>query len=43
MFRSAPMDVFPFIVVYFIDEPGIIVISAVFHTSRNPKDAYEKD
>ena len=41
-FRCVPLNVFPFILVYFIDEHNIIVISAVFHTSRNPEETFEK-
>jgi toxin ParE1/3/4 len=43
IYRCAPVDVFPFIVVYFIPEPGRIVISAVFHSSRNPNETFNKD
>ncbi|MGD9492618.1 MAG: type II toxin-antitoxin system RelE/ParE family toxin [Bacteroidales bacterium] len=34
--RGAIMDGFPFIVLYFISDLEEIVITAVFHTSRNP-------
>ncbi len=35
-FHGALMDDFPFIVLYFIAETNDIVITAVFHTRRNP-------
>jgi hypothetical protein len=36
--RTAVLNTFPFLVHYTIDEvKNIIVISAVLHTSRNPK------
>lgn len=36
-FRGKPMEKFPYIVFYTIDESlKIIVIKAVFHTSQNP-------
>lgn len=36
--RTAVLNVFPFMIHYAIDETNItIVVSAVFHTSRNPK------
>jgi mRNA-degrading endonuclease RelE of RelBE toxin-antitoxin system len=37
-FRCFPINVFPFVVVYFIEEPNKIIITAIFHTSRNPED-----
>ena len=43
IFRCATVDVFPFIVVYFIDNNYTIVISAVFHTSRNSESAFDND
>lgn len=40
--RVAVLDIFPFLIHYFIDETEKrIVISAVLHTSRNPANAYE--
>jgi len=36
-FHVTPLEIFPFIVIYFIDNPNKIVITAVFHTSRNPE------
>jgi mRNA-degrading endonuclease RelE of RelBE toxin-antitoxin system len=35
-FHCAKLSVFPFIVIYFIENPNIVVVIAVFHTSRNP-------
>ena len=36
--RTAVFDVFPFMAHYNIDEPQkLVIISAVLHTSRNPK------
>jgi len=34
--RQAPLQKFPFVVIYEIEEKNIIIF-AVFHTSRNPK------
>ena len=34
-YRGATVSVFPFVVYYFIEEPNTIVISAIFHTSRD--------
>ena len=42
-FRGAIVSKFPFIVIYFIDNDNkIIVVTAVFHTSRNPDSLNEK-
>jgi len=35
-FHGALMDDFPFILLYFISETNDIVITAIFHTRRNP-------
>lgn len=36
--RTVLLDIFPYLIVYFIDESkSIVVIAAVWHTSRNPK------
>lgn len=41
-FRCIPVDVFPFVIMYtIIKENKVIIISAIFHTSRNP-DELEK-
>lgn len=39
--RTAVIKRFPFVIVYEIEATEIIVY-AVFHTSRNPKDKYRK-
>ena len=36
-FRGATVDVFPYIIMYFIQEPDKIVIANIFHTSRKPE------
>ena len=36
IFRCATVDVFPFVILYFIAPQNKIIISAIFHTSRNP-------
>ena len=37
--RIAPLQRFPFVVVYFFDElQGLVIIEAVWHTARNPKN-----
>jgi len=42
-FRSALTDKFPFLIVYFIDEKNhLIVVTAIFHTSRNPKSKFKR-
>jgi plasmid stabilization system protein ParE len=42
VYREIPLKIFPFIVVYFIDEiEKIIVVASVFHTSRNPEDKFD--
>ncbi|MES2138386.1 MAG: type II toxin-antitoxin system RelE/ParE family toxin [Bacteroidota bacterium] len=40
-FRHIPLKKFPFVLLYKI-YPGEIVIFAVFHTKRNPKNKYSK-
>ena len=40
-FRIVPVKVFPFVLVYFVVEPKEIIITAVFHTSRNPDEAMQ--
>ncbi len=40
-YREALTDTFPFLIVYFInDEENTVVIVALFHTSRNPKEKF---
>ena len=41
-FHGAMMKDFPFIVLYFVSHKGDIIITAVFHTSRNPDAMPEK-
>jgi len=42
-FHEVPIDKFPFLVVYFIDEENsLIVITAIFQTSRNPKSKFKR-
>lgn len=42
-FHEAVVDVFPFIVVYYVNERTKTVhISAIFHTSRNPRFKFRK-
>ena len=35
-FRQAPLDRFPFVIVYRTDGP-VVVVMRVFHTSQHPK------
>lgn len=42
-YRETRMEVFPYLIIYRIDMPkNIIVITSIFHTSRNPKKKYKK-
>ena len=42
-FHEALTDRFPFLIVYFIDEKNnLIVVTAIFHTSRNPKKKFKR-
>jgi plasmid stabilization system protein ParE len=42
-FHEALVDRFPFLIVYFVDEKNkIIVVTAIFHTSRNPKKKFKR-
>lgn len=42
-FREAPIDVFPYTIVYKITkQKRIVYISAIYHTSRNPHKKYRK-
>ncbi len=42
-YREALTDVFPFLIVYYIDETqNSVVVIAIFHTSRNPKNKFRK-
>ncbi len=40
-FREAKIKTFPYLVIYRIDEEEkVILISSIFHTSRNPETKY---
>ncbi len=42
-YREALTDTFPFLIVYCIDEKeSEIIVVALFHTSRNPKNKFQK-
>ncbi len=42
VYREIPLKIFPFVIVYFINEAEkIVVIISVFHTSRNPENKFE--
>lgn len=42
-FREAPVSGFPFKIIFYLSKKeGIIFISSVFHTSRNPRRKYRK-
>lgn len=42
-FHEALTDTFPFLIVYFIDEANrIVIVTAIFHTSRNPKHKFKR-
>jgi mRNA-degrading endonuclease RelE of RelBE toxin-antitoxin system len=43
VFREAKIDTFPYQIVYKIyDKKNIIFISAIYHSSRNPKKKYRR-
>src|SRR5882757_3940656 len=42
-FHEALTDKFPFLIVYFVDDKNeLIVVTAIFHTSRDPKSKFKK-
>jgi len=42
-FHEALIERFPFLIVYFIDEKNkLIIVTAIFHTSRNPRNKYKR-
>jgi len=42
-FHEALIDKFPFLIVYFVDEKNkLIVVTGIFHTSRNPKKKFKR-
>ena len=42
-FHVTPLEIFPFNIIYFIDNPDKIIITAVFHTSREPENSFESE
>lgn len=36
--RQAPLHRFPYVIIYRIEEPDIVVVLAAFHTGRNPSE-----
>lgn len=43
-FRETKIKTFPYLIIYRIDEErNILIVSSVFHTSRNPRLKYKKD
>ena len=42
-FREAIVKIFPYVIIYtFYKKERIVSVSAIFHTSRNPKRKYKK-
>jgi plasmid stabilization system protein ParE len=42
-FHEVLTDKFPFLIVYFVDEKNkLIIVTAIFHTSRNPKNKFKR-
>ncbi|MFI5124060.1 MAG: type II toxin-antitoxin system RelE/ParE family toxin [Chitinophagales bacterium] len=42
-YREALMDVFPYVIIYeILKKEGIVFISYVFHTKRNPRLKYKR-
>jgi plasmid stabilization system protein ParE len=42
-FHEALVERFPFLIVYFVDEENkVIIVTAIFHTSRNPKNKFKR-
>ncbi len=42
-FHEALIKRFPFLIVYFVDEKNeLIIVTAIFHTSRNPKSKFKR-
>jgi len=42
-FHEALVERFPFLIVYFVDEKNkLLVVTAIFHTSRNPRGKFRK-
>ncbi len=44
VFREAKIDTFPYQIIYKIyEKENMVFISAIYHTSRNPKKKYRKN
>lgn len=42
-YREVPVDVFPYIIVYTVDKKRkLVIVLAIYHTSRNPLLKYRK-
>ena len=42
-FHEALADNYPYLIVYFVDEKNkLIIVTAIFHTSRNPKGKFKR-
>jgi hypothetical protein len=42
-FHEALTERFPFLIVYFVDEKNkLVIVTAIFHTSRNPKGKFKR-
>lgn len=42
-FREAVVKVFPFVIIHiFYKKEGLIMVTAIFHTSRNPKKKFRR-
>jgi len=42
-FHEALVERFPFLIVYFVDEKNnLIIVTAIFHTGRNPKYKFKR-
>jgi plasmid stabilization system protein ParE len=42
-FHEVLTDNYPYLIVYFVDEKNkIIIVTAIFHTSRNPRDKFKR-
>ncbi len=42
-FHEAVVERFPFLIVYFVDEKNkLVIVTAIFHTSRNPKGKFKR-
>jgi plasmid stabilization system protein ParE len=42
-FHEALTERFPFLIVYFVDEKNrLVIVTAIFHTSRNPRSKFKR-